>query len=327
MAQKSSDIDSLERVETANATLDEPGRGYIDTTVGTNDIETREMDANLGDHPEETEQIKGQIEETRKEMGQTIDAIQEKLSFSNISEQVSEHVNNAVESAKGAVYDATIGKAVYFMKNVGDGLSNSSIVRTAKNNPYPFILIGLGAGLLAYQAYSGGGKRSAYAGRYRRRELEGRGDRSDYEVQDRNRSGMLTSARETLGDVTGTVSSAAGNAYNSLTDAAGSVYSSTGEAVNKAYEKVGEIGSSARDQYDHYLEENPLALGAVALALGAAVGMAIPSTQYEGELMGETRQRLMQKASSSATDLLDRTKEAVNEASRSVSEQARQLAE
>ena len=88
-------------------------------------------------------------------MGETIDAIQDRLSFSNISDQVSEHVNNAVETAKEAVYDATIGKAVYFMKNIGNEISGSSMVRTAKDNPLPFILLGLGAGMLVYQGFSG----------------------------------------------------------------------------------------------------------------------------------------------------------------------------
>jgi ElaB/YqjD/DUF883 family membrane-anchored ribosome-binding protein len=279
------------------------------------------MSAVTGESPEETEQIKGQIEETRREMGQTIDAIQEKLSFSNLSDQVSEHVNNAVETAKGAVYDATIGKAVYLMKNVGDGISNSSIVRTAKNNPYPFILMGLGAGLLAYQSFSGSGKRSSY----RRREFSGAGK---YNERDRaSQSGLLSNARDSLSNVGDSVSSAAGSAYNSLSETANSVYSSTGEVVNRAYDKVGELRSTAREQYDQYLEESPLALGAVALALGAAVGMAIPSTQYEGELMGDTRERVMQKVQSSTAQLLDKTKQAVNEAGRSVSEQARNLAD
>src|SRR5215212_427947 len=174
MAQKSSDINELDNIDRANTSLDQPSRGYV---AAADDIDTEsvEMSDNIGEHPEETEQIKGQIEETRKEMGQTIDAIQERLSFSNISDQVSEHVSNAVETAKGAVYNATIGKAVDFMKNVGDGVSSSSIVRTAKNNPYPFILIGLGAGLLAYQSYSGS-RRSYYGGRGRRHDFAGQAD-------------------------------------------------------------------------------------------------------------------------------------------------------
>jgi ElaB/YqjD/DUF883 family membrane-anchored ribosome-binding protein len=323
MAQKSGELDSLDRIDPAAATLDQSASGYVETRNDSEDRETRQAARDTGDQPEDTEQIKGQIEETRREMGQTIDAIQEKLSFSNISDQVSEHVSNAVESAKDAVYDATIGKAVYFMKNVGDGISSSSIVRTAKNNPYPFILIGLGAGLLAYQSFSGSGRRRSNYYGDRRREFAGSGEN----LQSQPGGSMLNTAKESLGGLTDTVSSAAGSAYHSLTDTAHTVYSSTGEVVNRAYEKAGELGTVARDQYDHYLEENPLAVGAVALALGAAVGMAIPSTRYEGEIMGETRERLMEKAKSTATQLLDKTKHAVNEAGRTVSDQARSIAD
>src|SRR5688572_21610204 len=115
------------------------------------------LDANGADR---TEEIRTKIEETRADMGETIDAIQERLSFANISEQVSEHVSNALETAKETVYDATIGKVVHLMKNTGNGISHSQVLRTVKDNPLPFILIGAGAGLLAYQGFSGKRPRS-----------------------------------------------------------------------------------------------------------------------------------------------------------------------
>jgi hypothetical protein len=139
MAQERSDLEPIK-----NSEIEE-----VDDVI-TDDLELR------ADTSEETEKIKAQIEETRADLGETIDAIQEKLSFSNISGQVSEQVNHAVESAKEAVYDATIGKVVNIMKNLGNDISATSIGSTIKSNPLPFILIGAGAGLLAYNAYSGG---------------------------------------------------------------------------------------------------------------------------------------------------------------------------
>jgi len=94
MAQERSDVNHLDNVE--------PGMSA--STAGDEE------------NSRETENIRGQIEETRNQMGGTIDAIQDKLSFSNISEHVSEHVQNAVESGKEAIYDATIGKAKTFKK-------------------------------------------------------------------------------------------------------------------------------------------------------------------------------------------------------------------
>ena len=311
------DRDEMELISTDDDTFDpgSPERG---------DMELAAED----DFPVEAEQIKGQIEETRNQMGETIDAIQDKLSFSNISEQVTEHVNNAVESAKGAVYDATIGKAANLMKNFTDDMSNNSIVRTAKNNPFPFILMGLGAGLLAYQSYTGKGN-----GGSRRLQFTGnRGQRFDSQRSMTEGQGgrtfgrgesTLNQARETLSGAKDTVSNAAGTAYEKVSGAVDTAYTGASDVANQAYNKVGELRSTAMEQYDYYIEENPLAVGAVALALGAAVGFAVPSTRYEGRLLGEYRQDLMDKAQTTASHLLDKTKEVVSEAGKSVSEQTR----
>jgi ElaB/YqjD/DUF883 family membrane-anchored ribosome-binding protein len=329
MAQKRSDID---RVDPSDYTLRKDDNSDI---LGVNDESELSStgqslpSAGIGDDtslmtdedvPVEAEQIKGQIEETRNQMGETIDAIQDKLSFSNISEQVTEHVNNAVETAKGAVYDATIGKAANLMKNFSEDISKTSIVRTAKSNPFPFVLIGLGAGLLAYQTYTGKGNN----GRGRRHEFTaGRDPRFASQRGGAAESGMLTSARETVSHAAETVTGAAGTAYSKVTDVVDNAYTGANEVAHRAYDKVGALKSTAVEQYDHYIEENPLAVGAVAIALGAAVGMAIPSTRYESRMLGEYRQDLMDKAQTTASHLLDKTKEVVNEAGRTVSEQAR----
>jgi len=249
----------------------------------------------------ETANIKGQIEETRNQMGETIDAIQDKLSFSNISEQVSDHVHNAVETAKEAVYDATIGKAADIMKNVTNDISNSSVVRTAKDNPLPFVLIGLGAGLLAYKGYTGTLKPRA-----RRHEFVGYQDRSS----DANPS-MADSALGKLDDIKDKVSTTAGNAMEKVSGAIDSAYAGAGDVMDRASVKAHDLKDAAIGHYQTHLDKNPLALGAAALALGAAVGMAIPATQYEGQLLGETRDDLLDKAQNTAAGLLDKTKKAI----------------
>ena len=94
----------------------------------TSETEVRDIMTNTSeDAPEETEQLRAQIEETRSQMGETIDAIQEKLSFQNISDQVkesvSEHISSAFETAKDTVYDATIRKAGDFMQSMNKSIN------------------------------------------------------------------------------------------------------------------------------------------------------------------------------------------------------------
>ena len=74
------------------------------------------------------------------------------------------------------------------------------------------------------------------------------------------------------------------------------------------------------------LEENPLAIGAVVAIAGAAVGAAVPSTEYENKLMGETRDRLMDEAKTRAQDAVGRVQSVVEDTQRAVVSEAKDAA-
>lgn len=305
---------------------------YPETSLDdrTSDMESREMMDNTGEHPPETEHIRTQIEETRRELGETIDAIQERLSFSNMSEQVSETVSNAIETAKDTIYDATIGKAVDFMRNTGDGIANSGVVRTARENPFPLLLIGLGAGLLAYQSFSGGRRRAGFRVEHGRDRYLPAGRRDDpkapaIRVTDESLPGRaLHTVTDAASSALDTASQAAGTAYESVSGTLTNAYTGAGEFVGKARETASEYGSKAYETYDYYLEENPLAVAAVAAALGVAVGFAIPATRFEGELVGEYREDVLNKAQEQVNTLIDKAKHVATEAGQTIKEEAQQ---
>lgn len=336
------------------------------------DAESSETDANATDETDETEQIRAEIEATRSQMSETIDAIQEKLSFNNIADQVketvSDQISSAVETARDAVYDATIGKAGDFMQNVGKsfgkslsdvtgnmgnalGDTSSSAIGTVRRNPIAFALIGAGVAMLFMQSR----RRSSYATSYDY-------DNYDYELgadagvntdrsSRRGRSGRstLNLASEKVGNVANTayegvtsaassaysgvsnaassalggVSSVAGSAVSGVKSGAGTAYQGLTSAASTAYDRAGEISTQARDTYEQYLEQSPLAVGAVAMALGAAVGMMIPSTRYEGELMGEAKEQLVQRAEGYAREAIDKVQQMAGEVTKTVNEQAK----
>ena len=103
------------------------------------------------------ERIKADIEDTRAEMGQTLNEIQERLSPEHLMDQVKETVR-----------EATIGKVERVMETVNEKISNvtepamealgnageklkqtgSSLTSTVRRNPIPFALVGLGVGML-----------------------------------------------------------------------------------------------------------------------------------------------------------------------------------
>jgi ElaB/YqjD/DUF883 family membrane-anchored ribosome-binding protein len=310
--------------------------GDTSMDLATTDAESLEMTENTGDDPPKTDHIRSQIEETRKELGSTIDAIQEKLSLSNVSEQVSETVSTAIESAKDTIYDATIGKAVGFMKNTGDGIANSGFVRTARNNPFPLLLIGLGAGLLAYQTYGRKGSMQHNRGRNRflasgsqhrgQTNWERRDNPNMPSMRETGRTGESLTGKvtDTATNVYGKATDAAGNAYESVSGALNTAYSSAGDAVHKARETASDYGSKAYETYDYYIEENPLAVGAVAAALGVAVGFAIPASRFEGQMLGEYRENVVSAAQDKVNTLLDKAKDVAAEAGKTIKDEAQQ---
>ena len=334
MAEKSGELNKIDKLDPVSTTAGAGSDQYLEKySEDYSDVEGQELAADSGDDAtEETEQIRARIEETRSQMGETIDAIQEKLSFSNISDQVSETVSNAIETAKDTAYDATIGKAVNFMRNVGDGVSNSGAIQTVKNNPFPLALIGIGAGLMVYQSMNPSSSRRRGNGRGYQKHFRGSeysGERSSFDSTRRAVSNTAGAAYDGItekasGALT-SVGNVAGTAYESVTGAVGNVKSGAEDLAQRAYERAGEYGSLAQEKYDEYLEENPLALGALAVAVGAAVGFALPSTNYEGRLMGEARENLMHRAQEAAGSLVDKAKHVAAEAGQTIKDEAQAL--
>jgi hypothetical protein len=70
------------------------------------------------------------------------------------------------------------------------------------------------------------------------------------------------------------------------------------------------------------LQETPLALGALALGIGAAVGFAMPGTSKEDELMGETRDNLVEQGKQSVREKRERAQSAIEEGRRAAEQEA-----
>jgi hypothetical protein len=63
-------------------------------------------------------------------------------------------------------------------------------------------------------------------------------------------------------------------------------------------------------QIETMVRQYPLAVGAAAVLIGASLGMAVPETERENELMGEARETALERAQQVATGTVDRVKEA-----------------
>ena len=71
--------------------------------------------------------------------------------------------------------------------------------------------------------------------------------------------------------------------------------------ASRGQQRVGEMSDQVEHQFSRWMRENPLAVGAAAIAVGAAIGLAIPETERENQLIGETRDHIIDRAQEMAT--------------------------
>jgi hypothetical protein len=92
------------------------------------------------------------------------------------------------------------------------------------------------------------------------------------------------------------------------------------DLANRSTSALSDLGSRAKDTASTFgqrcgqlFRDNPLAMGAVAVAAGTAVGLALPSTRFEHEYIGETSERLVDKAQEVAREAIDKVQDAAQQ--------------
>jgi hypothetical protein len=248
---------------------------------------------------ENTEQIRADIEDTRAEMSQTINEIQERLSPEHLMGQVKETVREAtigkVERVMDKVADATepareaVGRAGTAIKETG-----MSVADSMWRNPIPVALIGLGLGMLVMRTSRGNG------GDYQMRQTTPR------------RRQSFSSGQTQYGTQYGTRGTSTGS-LNDMKETANDLADRSTAALSDIGMKAKDSLSTAGTWLGQTLRENPLAIGAVAIAAGTAVGLALPSTRIESEYVGETSEKLVDKAQEVARDAIHRVQSAAQQ--------------
>jgi ElaB/YqjD/DUF883 family membrane-anchored ribosome-binding protein len=86
------------------------------------------------------------------------------------------------------------------------------------------------------------------------------------------------------------------------------------DSVRHAGESAGEIGQRVAADVGAFLKEQPLVAAGLGLAVGAAIGALLPSTEAENRLMGETSDALKDRARAAAGEQYDGAQSAIKEA-------------
>jgi ElaB/YqjD/DUF883 family membrane-anchored ribosome-binding protein len=235
------------------------------------------------------EEIEREIEETRNRMSQNIDELGDRLNPQNLKQEAKSAIKNAASDA---------------VSNVGDQArrTGSRLVDVIRENPLPVIAVGAGVTWLLTQRSSSdvsGDRMARYA----------------YTGPERRQGeGKLSRIKEKVGDAVSGVKEKVSETASGISEHAGELASGTGE-------RVGELRGRARFQtrrvktnLEHAAEENPLMVAIGATIVGLALGLLLPGTERENELMGTARDQLVDRAERTA----ERVKDAAAEAGREV---------
>jgi hypothetical protein len=115
----------------------------------------------------------------------------------------------------------------------------------------------------------------------------------------------------------GTYGARAGATAGHLTDRVRETASDLGEKASEmgesAMHATRRVQEQARNRFDQMREEQPLLLGLASLALGAVVGGLIPTTRREEELLGETRDQVVEAAAEAARTKAEQARRALED--------------
>lgn len=273
---------------------------------------------------QQIDELRSGIEQTRSDMSETIDQIEEKLSPDNLQEellkmarQLSDQVlsefqskSDAItervsEQVQSAIHGAATAKADELMSQAGQTLNlvGRNVWNRLAENPAPIALAAVGIGVMAMGEHNS------------RQHGQSMLERGQELLSD-----AVTNVESGLFNATESAESMADRASVSLSDAVHGVKERAGQATEQAAEHLPQMATSGNG-HGTSMDISAFAGGMLALGLGFMAGLSVPETERERSGMEPVRTMLheqMEKLGiedmrSDAANLVDNLKQAGDE--------------
>ena len=271
-----------------------------------------------------TEQLEREAEATRAHISATLDELRAHMTPGHVVDQLFDYAN-----------DSTAGD---FFRNLREQVAG---------NPMPVALMGAAMAWLAFgqrrsaradggtsaglpRTTSGASQKIGEWGDQARSTTSDIGERAGNaasKVQDAASSatswaaGTAHSTYEAAADRASETGARLRSGAQSVADATSATYEAAAEQTGRAGEKIQNAASQMRDRVTassrnvmDFLNEQPLLLVGIGLALGAMAGTVLPSTDTEDELMGESSGAVKREAAVAAEDQIEKGKAVAEEA-------------
>ncbi|WP_276121918.1 DUF3618 domain-containing protein [Pararhizobium qamdonense] len=285
--------------------------------------------------------IQREIDQDRERIGSRIDAIQERMSPGQLIDEVltyakgsggGEYVSNLGQALKNNPLPvALMGVSLAWLMAKG---STPSTATTASHNAteYPLYRADGPVRRLAPPQSENGSSYSHFSdssGRKLKALTDETGRRAGHFVDEAGatyRGFADASGRQIdqIADETGAMLDAASGwvaeKWEQAKGAASNLGAAASGAASSLSDQTSSTASSLRGQTNKlndailtHFRDQPLVGGALAFAVGAAIGAALPHTDLEDELVGDASDTAMEKVTAASQDVVDRGKEVASE--------------
>jgi gas vesicle protein len=267
---------------------------------------------------ERTREIRAEIEQTREHMSETVNAIQDRLRPSTLA-------SNAADRVKDAAMDK--------VRDVAD----SESVMYVRANPIPAAMVGIGIAGLAWLAMGGRDNRSSDRPYRRRGSYSTRrdwrtlptddpsgfyeGPASEYLTQTESvaHTPALANAARYSADRQAGISEGMG----SRPPHEGYDYGASQTSQRRPRSDNSAFGGYGQNPLQRTWNESPLLMGAASAVFGALVGLAIPESERENQLMGEARDSVIDTVQETVREKVDRVQQVATDAVSAVQDAAK----
>jgi ElaB/YqjD/DUF883 family membrane-anchored ribosome-binding protein len=129
---------------------------------------------------------------------------------------------------------------------------------------------------------------------------------------------MASTARETVGEYASSARETVSEAAEAARGRAREASERARLAAQSASVRARQTWRSASTSVDDWVHGYPLAAGAIAVAIGAAIGLSVPATQIEDRALGDKRDLALEKARTAANQIKQNVSQKVQDVAESV---------
>lgn len=225
--------------------------------------------------------IQSEIRRTRGRLDATLSAVEQRLEPGQLLEQ-----------------------GVHYMRNHGVTEYFVSLGESAKRQPLPLAVAGVS---LAWLMLSDSRRRVHSDQDHTRGSMSHSSSNTDSE-----RGEASSTFKSTVHNAADKIAEKRDAAADTVADLRDKVSGAVTDTLDKVSHNAQRVKSEVKSGYAHLIEEQPLALGAIGLALGALLAASTPRTRREDRLMGSTSDRLVNDAKQFGREKVAQAKEATS---------------